>query len=266
MNEPALEALQRRLVDSRGGTVVFVSHCLLNENVRYLGGACARGAVPSLLRNWQADGYGICQMPCPEQRAWGGVLKRNITVAIGAHRRPVWIVRHPLVSLFIAYTKVRYWLLARHIAAEVLDYQRSGYTVAGIVGVAGSPSCGITRTLDVHRWVDVVGRYRPERISRDDLNRDAVIANTVPGEGWFMSALFRRLGRMGVSAPRFEHDLVRELETSLTPEAEPRRAGLEARSRHGCWPESRRVITAQREPGNRSGHPVDDAHDNEGQP
>jgi hypothetical protein len=54
-----------------------------------------------------------------------------------------------------------------------------------------------------------------------------VIANTVPGEGWFMSALFRRLSRMGVSMPRLEHDLVRELETSLTREAEPSQRALE---------------------------------------
>jgi uncharacterized protein YbbK (DUF523 family) len=221
MHEPVVDILQRRLADSRSGTVVFVSHCLLNENVRYLGGACARGAVTPLLTKWQANGYGICQMPCPEQRAWGGVLKRNIAVAVGAHDSPLWILRRPLLSLFIAYTKVRYWLLARHVAAEVRDYRRSGYTIAGIVGVAGSPSCGITTTLDVHRWVDVVGRYRPDQISRSDLNRDAVIANAVPGEGWFMSALFRRLSREGVSAPRFEHDLIRELETSAASRPAP---------------------------------------------
>ena len=34
-----LEQLQRALADKRSRRVVFVSHCILNENVRYLGGA-----------------------------------------------------------------------------------------------------------------------------------------------------------------------------------------------------------------------------------
>ena len=34
-----LEELQRALADERSRRVVFVPHCILNENVRYLGGA-----------------------------------------------------------------------------------------------------------------------------------------------------------------------------------------------------------------------------------
>ncbi len=37
--------LSERLRDERGKRVVFVSHCLLNENTRYLGGAFHSGGV-----------------------------------------------------------------------------------------------------------------------------------------------------------------------------------------------------------------------------
>ena len=207
-----MEALRDRLADARGGQVVFVSHCLLNENVRYLGGACMPGAVDELVDEWQAKGYGICQMPCPEQRAWGGVLKPRIAIAFGARRRPFWFIHRPMLSAFTWYTRLRYRLLARRVANEIRDYVRSGFSVAGVVGVDGSPSCGISRTLDVHDWLDVVARYPLDRVDRRDLNRDAVIANTVPGSGWFMDALSRRLRRLGVSPPRSAHDLVGELE------------------------------------------------------
>ena len=205
------EALRRQLSDSRSGQVVFVSHCLLNENVRYLGGACTPGMVGTLVDEWRARGYGICQMPCPEQRAWGGVLKPQIATAFGVRHSVLWWLRRPILRAFTWYTKFRYRLLARQVAADVRDYQRSGFTVAGVVGVAGSPSCGITKTLDVGRWLDVVSRYRPDRVSREELNREAVIANVVPGEGWFMRALLSRLGRLDRPVDRFEHDLIREL-------------------------------------------------------
>ena len=43
------EVLLERLKDERGKRVVFVSHCLLNENVRYLGGAFRRGGVDEVI-------------------------------------------------------------------------------------------------------------------------------------------------------------------------------------------------------------------------
>ena len=62
--------LLQRLKDARGNEVVFVSHCLLDENVRYLGGAFHSGAVPEMLPVVQS-GVGIYQMPCPEWPAGG---------------------------------------------------------------------------------------------------------------------------------------------------------------------------------------------------
>lgn len=38
------QVLRNRLRDGCGGRVVFVSHCVLNENVRYPGGAARQGS------------------------------------------------------------------------------------------------------------------------------------------------------------------------------------------------------------------------------
>jgi hypothetical protein len=43
------EALRRVLSDTRSGKVVFVSHCMLNQNVRYQGGATRPGAVQAVV-------------------------------------------------------------------------------------------------------------------------------------------------------------------------------------------------------------------------
>jgi hypothetical protein len=78
INEQRHDGLSRMLADRRGRRVIFLSHCLLNENVRYLGGASRSGPVDELVDAVQSAGCGFCQMLCPEQLAWGGVLKRHL--------------------------------------------------------------------------------------------------------------------------------------------------------------------------------------------
>ena len=78
------EVLRGVLSDARSGRVMFVSHCMLNQNVRYQGGATRPGAVDEVVANLQRAGVGIVQMQCPEQRAWGGVDKRYTMPAYGA--------------------------------------------------------------------------------------------------------------------------------------------------------------------------------------
>ena len=59
------EQLRGQLADARGGRVVFLSHCLLNQNVRYLGGAGRAGGVSEVVDGYLGRGIGICQLPCP---------------------------------------------------------------------------------------------------------------------------------------------------------------------------------------------------------
>lgn len=73
-----LDVLCERLADERSGRVAFVAHCLLDQNVRYLGGAWRPGCVSEAVRPLMDGGVGIVQLPCPEQRVWGGVLKRRL--------------------------------------------------------------------------------------------------------------------------------------------------------------------------------------------
>ncbi len=47
-----------RLEDRRSRKVVFLSHCLLNENTRYLGGACREGCVEEIVQLCQQRGLG----------------------------------------------------------------------------------------------------------------------------------------------------------------------------------------------------------------
>lgn len=211
MNRMARQELMSRVRDARSHRVVFASHCLLNANVRYPGGACTPGASTPWLDRWQREGVGICQLPCPEEYAWGGILKTPVARAYGASNSRVWPFRRFLLAAFVIYTRLRYLVLARRVVRQVRDYRRSGLEVSAIVGVEGSPSCGVTSTLDVRRWLERAGRCPLAEIDRDQVNA-AVIASVVPGRGWFIDTMMRGLERAGISVPVIAHDLVGELE------------------------------------------------------
>ena len=202
--------LRDALRDRRGGRVVMVSHCLLNENVRYLGGACRPAAVEELVDAWREADVGICQMPCPEQRAWGGVLKPRMLSVYGSKGSLRYALRRPLTSLLLAWTRFVYGLLARRVARDIASYEHAGMQVTGIVAVAGSPSCGATVTLAVPRAVEELGALPLAELDRRAVNR-VVMASAVPGTGLFTAALLRALRRRGIEVPVTEHDLIAEL-------------------------------------------------------
>jgi predicted secreted protein len=215
------DQLRGQLADARGGRVVFLSHCLLNQNVRYLGGAGRAGGVSEVVDGYLGRGVGICQLPCPEQRAWGGVPKRRMLAAYGS----AGTLRAPLARLllrpFTWYTRRVYARLARGVTRDVADYQRSGVEVVGLVGIGGSPSCGVATTLDLPAAVDALTRCPAARLDRRTLNEDIIAPNVHPAEGLFIHALRQQLARAGAHVPMDEHDLLAELGIRPPPQRDP---------------------------------------------
>jgi uncharacterized protein YbbK (DUF523 family) len=224
-----LRELRARLRDERSGRVVFVSHCLLNQNTRYQGGAFRPGAVREVVDPYLRDGTGICQMPCPEQLAWGGVLKRHLLRLYG---RP-WLgpLIRPLLPALTAWTALRYRALARRVAGQIADYQRSGFEVVGVVGVDASPTCGVTTTLDLGASLDAVLGCPLNRLDRSFMNDTVVGGSARAGRGLFIDALGDALARQGRQVPLLQHDLRSEAPGSPLPPG-PVPAGL-AGSRRG---------------------------------
>ena len=150
------QALQASMADARSGEVVFMSHCLLNQNTRYLGGAVCPGVVSAAIAPYVRDGTGIIQMACPEQRVWGGVLKT----------RMLWLIAHPRIAraarvlfpVVLRYVRWRYAHQAGAIVRDVEGCLASGLSVRGVVGVAGSPSCGVHTTLDLNHAAAALAR------------------------------------------------------------------------------------------------------------
>ncbi len=203
-------SLDSRLSDRRGRRVVFVSHCLLNENVRYLGGATRPGLVREVVDRYADDGIGLYQMPCPEQRAWGGVRKSRMIRLYGTRALRWRVARRVFVTAIRWWTEPVYRRLARRVAADIADYVGSGYEVVEILGVGASPSCGVSTTLALDHALEAMARCDPAALNRSFVNEHVVASSVVDGQGMFTSAL-RRAPPPGLDVHFREHDLIGEL-------------------------------------------------------
>ncbi len=200
-----------RIRDHRSGRVIFLAHCLLNENTRYLGGARRGGAIREILDPCLDHGIGVVQLPCPEQHAWGGVLKRRLMLFYGSKGTLRYRLRGVLLPLVLWYTRQIYRRLARGTADQIQDYQRSGITVLGIIGVDGSPSCGVHKSLNMRVALERVAHLGRNTATAEEVNR--IISGTViPGQGMYIELLRQEIGKRGLNVPMTSHDLIQELE------------------------------------------------------
>ncbi|MEC5341473.1 CD3072 family TudS-related putative desulfidase [Brenneria populi] len=108
--------------------IVIVSHCILNVNAKVFGIAKMPGSL-TIVKDMLDDGIGIIQLPCPEMlfsgcKRWGMTREQYDT--------PIFI-RHCSEIL-------------RPIVDQVIDYTACGYHMMGIIGMDGSPSCGVDTT------------------------------------------------------------------------------------------------------------------------
>ena len=185
--------------------MVYLSHCLLNQNTRYPGGAVCPGVVVDAVAPYVADGAGIVQMACPEQHTWGGVSKRHLLrlldhpVAARAGRRLLGPAR--------SYLRWRYQRLARAVARDIADCTASGLEVVGVVGVAGSPSCGVTSTLDLDAALRAVAACSHRTVTAGWLDQHVVEPSIRPGRGLFIDALQAELAKRHLDVPVNEFQL-----------------------------------------------------------
>jgi predicted secreted protein len=115
--------------DRRSGKLVFLSHCLLNQN------ACVRGLAsqPAVIRELVDlvldHEVAMYQMPCPEvtylgSMRWGQVKRMYANPMFQRHCRRI----------------------AEQICDQVQTYRDNGHDIKGIVLRDGSPTCGLRST------------------------------------------------------------------------------------------------------------------------
>ena len=113
----------------RSKKILIVCHCLLNANAKVFPLARCGGVYLQVLRDSIENGTGLFQLPCPES-GYLGLNRWGMTREQYDHRH------------FRQYCRDILTPCVDHIAAFV----EAGYRIEGVVGMDGSPNCGVNRT------------------------------------------------------------------------------------------------------------------------
>jgi len=194
-------------MDKRGRRIVYVSRCLLNQNLRFPGIATRPGAFEELVALFLRNDIGIEQLPCMETLRWGGVS------------RPHYFRFQPLAFRGVdtwwegpAQALTRLWLFrfrracsraARQVADRIEDFGRAGCSVLGAVVANDSPTCGIDRTIDLKEAARTLKRLGigAADLKNPDLEtmREMIPRLLVSGRGIYTHELLKETGRRGLA-------------------------------------------------------------------
>ena len=113
--------------DKRSKKIALVAYCILNQNSRVLGLAERPSAITEIVEFLVRMDVGIIQMACPEL-TYAGILRKSQTkdeydnVMFKDHCRKI----------------------AEEIARQIQEYAKCEIKLKIVIGVDGSPSCGVT--------------------------------------------------------------------------------------------------------------------------
>jgi predicted secreted protein len=141
--------------DGRSQSVIFVAHCVLNQNAVSDGTASYPGPIKEILELLHSSDVGIIQMPCPELHCLGldrGNALGGSTPVIQENTRIRKILSQSLHS-------ERIKQLAQSIVSQILEYRKHGFEIKGVIGVNRSPSCGVNSTSKDNQEVDGKGVF-----------------------------------------------------------------------------------------------------------
>lgn len=157
----------------RSRRVLVVCHCLLNSNAKVQPLAKVGGVHADVLKDYIDDGVGLLQLPCPEL-AYLGINRWGMTREQYDHpnfRSHCESISAPTVH-------------------QIEAFVQAGYEIVGIMGMDGSPNCGVNRTCLGYRGGEVAG------LGDAGGGRNAL--RMVPGTGVFMEVLRAVLENKGL--------------------------------------------------------------------
>lgn len=134
------------LKDKRSGKIAIVAHCILNQNSRVLGLVERSGAITEIAEFLLHNEMGIIQMPCPEL-TYAGLLRK-------AQTRDQYDT-----AMFRRHCK----RIVKEIVNQFQQYEKSGIKIRIVIGVDGSPSCGVNETSRGESLQKHVKTWKSER-------------------------------------------------------------------------------------------------------
>lgn len=188
-------------MDKRGKRIVYVSHCLLNQNLRFPGLAVESGAIADLVTILIRNGIGIELLPCLERIGWGGVSRKAfykffpiISKNIGTRK---FLMTKLILKIWLSRFKKICKKEAKKIVNQMIDYHDSGYSILGMITTNDSPTCGYTKTINL---LESLKKYKELGMTLEKLREPNLdeMKHFIPnlcedGSGFFTSELVKQM-------------------------------------------------------------------------
>jgi predicted secreted protein len=128
--------------DQRSKKVIFLSHCILNQNSISDGTAEQAGSISEIIKLLMDNNIGIIQLPCPELTCLG--LDRGNPEG---YKSSVLVENSRIRdSLTIPKNQIIIQIISQQTVAQFQEYAKHDFKIIGIIGIDRSPSCGINTT------------------------------------------------------------------------------------------------------------------------
>lgn len=153
---------------------MLVAHCILNINAKVYGIATEAAGCRQIVSGLLDNGFGIVQLPCVEQSCFG-------------------IRRWGLVKDQVDFPGFRSKCLEllKPVVEQAADFCQNGYEIAAVIGLDGSPSCGINYTC-TGNWGGEIGEGY-------DLQSKISSLKKISEYGVMMEVLSEMLNKAGIS-------------------------------------------------------------------
>lgn len=164
--------------------ILFVSHCILNTAAKVArygeSGKQEEKSRQEFVMKAVEQGIQLVQLPCPEftlygPKRWGHTREQFDNPFFREHCRKIL---SPVLTQMKAY-----------MGPE----SRERFSVLGVVGIDGSPSCGVSRTC--------CGNWGGEFSGRTDLQEVLSTCHGAPGAGVMMEVLKTMMEEDGIRLP-----------------------------------------------------------------
>ncbi|SHK24166.1 CD3072 family TudS-related putative desulfidase [Paramaledivibacter caminithermalis] len=157
--------------------LIILAHCFLNEKSKVKKYCIDHDAnIEEVLKILLDNEIGMIQLPCPEitcygLRRWGHVKEQFCTPNYRKHCR----------KIFEIYLE------------QIQEYIKNDYEIIAIVGIEGSPSCGVNKTCS--------GEWGGEISSNSNLNKILSTIREIEDKGVFIEEIGKMMKENGINVP-----------------------------------------------------------------
>lgn len=161
---------------NRSKKMVLLSHCILNANSKVEGLSDYKATIFEIVKIIEDNKLGIIQLPCPEMfvegiKRWGKVKDQYDTLHYREECRKMLM---PIIY-------------------QVQSYLGAGYRFVGVIGIDGSPSCGVDITCS--------GDFRGEISQIEQLDKVIDSLQSIDESGVFMEEFKKLLSAYNIELP-----------------------------------------------------------------